>query len=107
MGALGGLSDEEILARLLALNQRTFASLRRHRNYRLLWLGQTGHSATLWMDQVARAVLILNLTDSPLMPMSARYQGLPVPSSTRTRQTTDSLRLNWLASTQAGPVSPA
>ncbi len=44
----------------------TFRALR-HRNYRLLWLGQTGHSATLWMDQVARAVLILNLTDSPLM----------------------------------------
>jgi len=40
-----------------------FRSLR-HRNYRLLWLGQTGHSASLWMDQVARAVLILELTDS-------------------------------------------
>ncbi|MBK9611818.1 MFS transporter [Candidatus Amarobacter glycogenicus] len=39
-----------------------------YRNYRLLWLGQTGHSATLWMDQVARAVLILDLTDnSPTM----------------------------------------
>ena len=39
-----------------------------YRNYRLLWLGQTGHSATLWMDQVARAILILNLTDnSPTM----------------------------------------
>ncbi|GIW13112.1 MAG: MFS transporter [Tepidiforma sp.] len=39
----------------------------RHRNFRLLWLGQTGHSATLWMDQVARAVLILDLTDSAVM----------------------------------------
>jgi len=44
----------------------TFRALR-HRNYRLLWLGQTGHSATLWMDQVARAVLILDLTDSAVM----------------------------------------
>lgn len=44
----------------------TFRALR-HRNYRLLWLGQTGHSATLWMDQVARAVLILQLTDSAVM----------------------------------------
>ncbi len=45
----------------------TFRALR-HRNYRLLWFGQTGHSATLWMDQVARAVLILNLTDdNPVM----------------------------------------
>lgn len=33
----------------------------------MLWLGQTGHSATLWMDQVARAVLILHLTDSALV----------------------------------------
>ncbi len=44
----------------------TFRALR-HRNYRLLWLGQTGHSATLWMDQVARAVLILQLTDSAVV----------------------------------------
>ncbi len=44
----------------------TFRALR-HPNYRLLWLGQTGHSATLWMDQVARAVLILDLTDSAVM----------------------------------------
>ncbi|HMO54432.1 MAG TPA: MFS transporter [Tepidiformaceae bacterium] len=45
---------------------QTFRALR-YRNYRLLWLGQTGHSATLWMDQVARAVLILQLTDSALI----------------------------------------
>jgi MFS family permease len=44
----------------------TFASLR-HRNYRLLWLGQVGHSASLWMEQVIRPVLILELTDSALM----------------------------------------
>lgn len=36
----------------------------RHRNYRYLWFGQTGHAASLWMDQVARAVLVLQLTDS-------------------------------------------
>lgn len=51
-------------ARLAA--RRTFRALR-HRNYRLLWLGQSGHSASLWMDQVARAVLILELTGSALM----------------------------------------
>ena len=40
----------------------------RYRNYRLLFLGQAGHAATLWMDQVARAVLILGLTgNSPTM----------------------------------------
>jgi MFS family permease len=52
----------------MALPQ-TFRALR-HRNYRLLWLGQTGHSATLWMDQVARAVLILNLTDDNPVALS-------------------------------------
>src|SRR3970040_341745 len=46
--------------------RQTFRSLR-YRNYRLLWLGQTGHSAALWMDQGARAVLILALTDSGVM----------------------------------------
>ncbi len=53
-----------VLARLGQLE--TFRALR-HRNFRFLWLGQTGHSATLWMDQVARAVLILDLTGSAMM----------------------------------------
>lgn len=47
-----------------------FRSLR-HRNYRLLWLGQTGHAATLWMDTVTRAVLILSLTDDDPLMLSA------------------------------------
>lgn len=53
------------LLRRLA-NANAFRALR-HRNYRYLWLGQLGHSATLWMDQVARAVLILDLTGSAMM----------------------------------------
>ena len=53
-------------SRLRGSTGQTFRALR-HRNYRLLWFGQTGHSATLWMDQVARAVLILQLTDSAVM----------------------------------------
>ncbi len=44
----------------------TFRALR-HRNFRLLWLGQAGHASSLWMDQVARAVLVLELTDSAFM----------------------------------------
>lgn len=46
--------------------RETFTSLR-HRDYRFLWLGQVGHSASLWMEQVIRPVLILELTDSALM----------------------------------------
>ncbi len=44
----------------------TFASLR-YRDYRFLWLGQLGHSASLWMEQIVRPVLILQLTNSALM----------------------------------------
>lgn len=44
----------------------TFASLR-HRNYRHIWMGHVGHAASLWMEQVARPVLILQLTDSALL----------------------------------------
>ncbi|MBI2165216.1 MAG: MFS transporter, partial [Chloroflexi bacterium] len=39
----------------------------RHRNYRYLWLGQVGHSASLWMEQVVRPLLILELTHSAMM----------------------------------------
>jgi len=39
-----------------------FGSLR-YRNLRLLWIGQTGHAAALWMEQIARPWLVLNLTD--------------------------------------------
>ncbi len=45
------------------MRTNTFRALQ-HRNYRYLWLGQTGHSATLWMDVIARSVLVLDLTDS-------------------------------------------
>jgi MFS family permease len=41
----------------------TFRTLH-HRNFRYLWLGQTARAATLWMDVVARSVLVLNLTGS-------------------------------------------
>jgi MFS family permease len=43
----------------------TFRALR-YPDYRYMWLGQLGHSATLWMEQVVRPLLILELTDSPL-----------------------------------------
>jgi MFS family permease len=45
--------------------QSTFASLS-YRDYRLLWLGQLGASASLWMEQVARPLLIYSLTESAL-----------------------------------------
>jgi MFS family permease len=41
----------------------TFSSLR-FRNYRLLWLGQASHAGALWMEQIARPWLVLELTDN-------------------------------------------
>ena len=43
-----------------------FSSLR-YRDYRYLWLAQTSRAAAMWMEQIARPVLILQLTDSPLL----------------------------------------
>ncbi len=43
----------------------TFSSLQ-YRNYRFLWFAQIGRTAAMWMEQIARPVLILQLTDSAL-----------------------------------------
>ncbi len=51
---------------LLAANRRTFSSLRRHRNYRLFFGGQVVSVTGTWMQNVATAWLILELTGSPL-----------------------------------------
>ena len=48
-----------------ARGRSTFSSLK-YPNYRLLWLAQIGRTAAMWMEQIARPVLILQLTDSPL-----------------------------------------
>ncbi len=47
------------------LNARTFASLRRHRNYRLYFVGQIVSLSGTWMQNVALAWLIVELTHSP------------------------------------------
>lgn len=48
------------------LDIRTFQALK-YRNFRYLWLGQISNSAALWMEQVARPILVLNLVDDPKM----------------------------------------
>jgi MFS family permease len=45
---------------------RTFRSLRRHRNYRLFFAGQVVSVAGSWMQNVALAWLVIELTGSPL-----------------------------------------
>lgn len=50
----------------LALQTRTFRSLRRHHNYRLFFAGQIVSLAGSWMQNVALAWLVLSLSRSPL-----------------------------------------
>jgi MFS family permease len=45
--------------------RRTFTSLRRHRNYRLFFAGQVVSVSGTWMQNVATAWLVLQLTGSP------------------------------------------
>jgi MFS family permease len=49
-----------------ALRARTFRSLRRHRNYRIFFAGQMVSLAGSWMQNVALAWLVLELSGSPL-----------------------------------------
>ncbi len=39
----------------------------RNRDYRLLWIGQMGHSASLWVETIARSWLIWEMTGSATM----------------------------------------
>jgi MFS family permease len=55
-----------VSAALLALNQRTFVSLRKHRNFRLFFTGQVVSVSGTWMQNVALAWFVYELTRSPL-----------------------------------------
>jgi MFS family permease len=55
-----------VTAALLALNARTFRSIRKHHNYRLFFVGQLVSLSGTWMQNVALAWLIVELTNSPL-----------------------------------------
>jgi MFS family permease len=55
-----------VTAALLRANRRTFASLRKHRNYRLFFSGQVVSVSGTWMQNIAAAWLVLELTGSPV-----------------------------------------
>ena len=50
----------------ITLRRRTFRSLRRHRNYRLFFAGQVVSVAGTWMQNIALAWLVIELSGSPL-----------------------------------------
>jgi MFS family permease len=56
-----------VTAAIARANARTFASLKRHRNYRLFFGGQVVSVTGTWMQNIAAAWLILELTHSPVM----------------------------------------
>lgn len=51
---------------ILRFNDRAFASVQKHRNYRLFFAGQTISLPGTWMQRITQAWLILTLTRSPL-----------------------------------------
>jgi MFS family permease len=55
-----------VTAAILRANRRTFASIRKYRNYRLFFVGQVVSVTGTWMQRIAQAWLILQLTHSPL-----------------------------------------
>jgi len=55
-----------VTAAILRLNRRTFASLRRHRNYRLFFAGQVISVTGSWMQNIGLAWLVIELTHSPV-----------------------------------------
>jgi MFS family permease len=61
----------------LALNQ-TFRALH-NENYRMFWFGQIISSIGTWMQRIALAWLVLQITDSPLaLGLETTFQTLPV-----------------------------
>jgi len=55
-----------VSALAVALGNRTFRSLRRHRNYRLFFTGQVVSLAGTWMQNIALAWLVIELSGSAL-----------------------------------------
>lgn len=53
-------------ATILRAGARTFLSVRKHRNYRLFFMGQVISNTGTWMQRVAQAWLVLSLTGSPV-----------------------------------------
>jgi MFS family permease len=68
-----------VTAALRHVSGRTFASVRKHRNFRLYFTGQLASFTGTWMQQIAAAWLVLQLTGSPVaVGALALVQLLPV-----------------------------
>ena len=66
-------------AAFLRANRRTWTSLRKHRNYRIFFSGQVVSVTGTWMQNIAAAWLILELTGSGFaVGVTSALQFLPM-----------------------------
>ena len=65
-GAPEGRGCDRAAGAAPAVTARIFKSLRKHRNYRLFFTGQVVSLAGTWMQNIALAWFVIELTDSPL-----------------------------------------
>src|SRR5919106_340570 len=65
-GAPQAARGGRVTAAFLRANRRTWASLRKHRNYRIFFSGQVVSVTGTWMQNIAAAWLVLQLTHSPV-----------------------------------------
>lgn len=56
-----------------------FASLR-YRDFRLLWIGQTGHALALWMQMIALPLLVLHVTGNNAAQLGGVMAARTVPT---------------------------
>ena len=85
----------------IALRRRTFRSLRRHRNYRLFFSGQIVSVAGTWMQNIALAWLVIELSG-----VAARRRGARVlPVRAVPRASASSPASSSTGSTRAGSSS--
>src|SRR5215210_4838575 len=76
------------VASLSALGDRTFGSLRRHRNYRLYFAGSFVSFIGTWMQQIAAYWLVLQLTHSAVAVGALGFvQGIAIALDAPARHT--------------------
>ena len=59
---------------------RAITASLRYRDYRLIWLGQSSHAAALWMEQTARPLLVLAITDGSAVHLGGVVAMRTLPS---------------------------
>lgn len=90
------------MSAVVALQARTFRSLRRHHNYRLFFAGQIVSLAGSWMQNVALAWLVLQLSRSPLAVAAlifcrfAPYTLLGIPAGALVDRLDSRLVVMWM-----------